>query len=227
VFCLGCALPGFAQGTADGTSNPTTTIVLARTGVRLDSPHVGTYHYLEVLQLRGKWVYPDIGYSDFGRNNYRHDSKRMTLFGVLFFDQTSGPAGRSARYLMPWTMLQFRFTPKFTNETVYFVYLPLNDSARIQQVPERTKFEYALEKPWKVGAGYGGYKYGDAGWQRKPFVTATISTRAGAFELWLQRMPGGAQVQFRYMLFIQRRAANGPGVGGGVMDGCQQSEEMR
>lgn len=237
MFCLGCTPPDFAQGTADTTSNPTSTIVLARTGLRLDSPHVETYHYLEVLQLRGKWVYPDIGYIDFGRNNYRevfagaggtlHDSKRMTLFGVLFFDQTSGPAGRSARYLMPWTMLQFRFTPKFTNETVYFVYLPLNDSARIQQVPERTKFEYALKKPWKVGAGYGGYKYGDAGWQHKPFVTTTISTRAGAFELWLQKMPGGAQVQFRYMLFIQRRAANGPGLARRVMDGCQQSEEMR
>ncbi len=219
-MCLGCALPGLAQGTTDTTSNPTTTIFLARTGVRLDSPHVGTYHYLEFIQLRGKWVYPDVGYIDFGKNNYREvfagggrtlrDSKRMTLVGELFYDQSFGPAARGARYLVPWTMLQFRFTPKFTNETVYFVYLPLNDSARIQQVPERTKFEYALKKPWKVGAGYGGYKYGDAGWQHKPFVTTTLSTRAGAFELWLQKMPGGAQVQFRYMLFLRAAGSSAP-----------------
>jgi hypothetical protein len=210
LLCLGCALSGFAQGATD-TTEPTTTLVLARTGVRLDSPHVGTYHYLEIIQSRGKWVYPDVGYFDAATNDYREvfagggrtllESKRMTFVEELLFDQALSPAARSARYLVPWTMLKFRFTPKFTNETVYFLYLPLNDSARIQQIPERSKFEYAIKKSWKAGVGYGGYKYGDAAWQHKPFVTTTISTKAGAFEFWLQKMPGGAQIQFRYALF--------------------------
>jgi hypothetical protein len=210
LLCLGSARPSLAQGTANAVSNPTTTIVIARTGVRLDAPHVGTYHYLEFIQSRGKWIYPDVGYIDFATNNYREvfaggglallDRKQITLIGELFFDQAFGPAARGASYLMPWTMLQIRFTPKFTNETSYFLYLPLNNSARIQHVLERSKFEYALKKPWKAGVGYGGYQYGDTDWDHRPFVTTTISTGAGAFEFWLQKMPGGAQIQFRYML---------------------------
>ena len=210
LLCLSITPPALAQGAADATSNPTTTIVLARTGVRLDEPHVGTYHYLEIIQSRGSWIYPDIGYIDFATNTYREvfvgggrallDNKRVTLIEEPFFDRAFGPAARGASYLMPWTMLQVRFTPKFNNETVYFLYLPLNDSARIQHVLERSKFEYALKKSLKAGIGYGAYKFGDTDWDHRPFATTTISTGAGAFEFWLQKMPGGAQVQFRYML---------------------------
>jgi hypothetical protein len=207
LLFLGAALTSFAQ---DTTNNPTTTLFLARTSERLDSPHLGTYHFLELLQLRGNWIYPDVGYIDFASGNYRelflgagrtlHNGKRLTLTEELYFVQAFGPAAKSARYLWPWTMLQFRFTPKFTNETVYFPYLPLNNSARIQHVLERSKLEYALTKSWQVGAGYAGYKYGESEWQHKPFLTATLSTHVGAFELWLQKMPGGAQVQLRYAL---------------------------
>jgi hypothetical protein len=86
-------------------------------------------------------------------------NKRVTLIEELYFDQAFGSAAQGARYLQPWTMLQLRFTPKFTNETVYFPYLPLNSSGRIQQVLERSKFEYAVKKTWKAGMGYGGYRY--------------------------------------------------------------------
>ena len=210
LLCLGGALPAFAQSTTDSTSKATTTIVIARTGIRLDAPHVGTYHYVEVIRSPGRWIYPDVGYLDFATNAYRElfaggglalrDSKRMTLIQELFFDQAFGPAARSARYLVPWTMLQIRFTPKFASETVYFPYVPLNRAARIQHILERAKVEYAIKRPWKSGVGYGGYQYGDLPWQHRPFLTTTLSTRVGAFEFWLQRMPRGAQVQFRYLL---------------------------
>ena len=208
LFFLAYAIPAFAQDPA--STAPTTTIFVARTGQRLDSPRIGTYHYLELFQLRGKWIFPDVGYIDFAQGNYRevfvgagrtlHDSKRVTLAEELYFVQALGPAAKNARYLQTWTMLQIRFTPKFTSETVYFPYLPLNHSARIQHVIERSKFEYTLKKSWKLGVGYGGYKFGSAEWQHKPFLTTTVSTRAGDFEFWLQKMPGGAQVQLRYKL---------------------------
>lgn len=213
LFSLALALPSSAQdATHDNTPvvNHATTILVARTGMRLDAPHAGTYHLLEVFQLRGKWVYPDMGYIDFATDNYHevfvgagrtlHDSKKLTVVEELYFDQAIGPAAKSAQYLWPWTLVDIRFTPKLTSEVVYFPYLPLNQSARIQHVLERAKVEYAINKMWKVGGGYAGYKYGDNRWQNKPLITTTVSTRAGAFEIWVQKMPGGAQVQVRYIL---------------------------
>ena len=186
----------------------TTDFVIARTGVTTDSPHVGTYHYLEFFQARGKWICPDVGYVDFATSSYREvfigagrtlrDSKRILLIEELYFDQSFGPAAKNARYLQPWTLLQIHLTPKWTSHTVCFPYLPLNNSARIQHVLEHTKVEYTINKTWKVGGGYAGYKYGDDNWQNKPLATTTISTREGSFEFWLQKMPGGAQVQLRY-----------------------------
>ncbi|MBS1841605.1 MAG: hypothetical protein JSS69_00930 [Acidobacteria bacterium] len=171
---------------------------------------MGTYHFLELLQFRGNWIYPDVGYIDFAHGNYRelfvgagrtlHKGKRLTLTEELYFVQATGPAAKSARYLWPWTLVQLRFTRKFTSETLYFPYLPLNNSGHIQHVLERSKFEYAVTESWQVGVGYGGYKFADSEWQHKPFLTTTLSTRAGAFELWLQKLPDGAQIQLRYAL---------------------------
>jgi hypothetical protein len=156
---LGCTLTGFAQATTATAQEATTTIFIARSGEQIELPRTGTYHFMEPLQMRGKWIYPDV--IDYAHGNYRevfggagaalHHSKRFTLIEELYFDQALGPAAKSARYLLPWTILQFQFTSKFTNETVYFTYLPLNNSARIQPVIERSKFEYALGKGWKAG----------------------------------------------------------------------------
>ena len=214
LLLFSCALTSFAQdapASSETPARPTTTIVLARTGERLDTPNVASIHYFEFLQVRNRWIYPDIGYIDFGHNNYREmfigggrtliDSKFATWDQELLYDQATGPAAGSARYLQPWMMVRLRFTPKFTNETSYFVNLPLNDSARIEHILERAKLEYLLKKHWKIGAGYAGRKFADTAWQNKPFITTTLLTSAGAFEFWLQRVPNGAQVQFRYALF--------------------------
>jgi len=194
-----------AQG---NRTNSTTSMFLARGAEQLNSPNIATFHYLQFLQIRGNWIYPDIGYVDYGKNNYRefffgggrvlHNRKSITWIEELYFVQTAGPAAHSARYLWPWTMLQVRFTPKLASETVYFFYAPLNDSARIQHVIDRSKVEYRLSRSWKIGAGYSGYKFADMDWQNKPFLTATLSTRVGAFEVWLQKVTAGAQLQLRY-----------------------------
>jgi hypothetical protein len=212
LISLGCAFASFAQDatTTDPAVTPTTTIFVARTGVRTDVPHATTYRLFEVFQLHGKWIVPDGGYIDFGTGRYHelfigggrtlYDGKKAMLVEELYFDQAIGPLALSARYLQPWTLLQIRFAPKWTSETVYFPYLPLNQSALVQHVLERAKLEYTVNKTFKFGGGYAGYKYGDDRWQNKPLVTTTVSTRGGAFEFWLQKMPGGAQVQVRYTL---------------------------
>lgn len=211
LLCLSCATASFAQSAApdeDTSATPTKSFFEARTGERPNSPHIGIIHYLEFFQTRKKWIYPDIGYVDFGHGNYReffigggrtlYDGKFATWDQELLYVQATGPAAMSARYLQPWSMLRVRFTPKFTNETVYFAYLPLNDSARIHHVIERAKFEYAVKKHWKIGAGYAGNKFLGLPWVNKPLLTTTILTKAGAFEFWLQKIPGGEQVEFRY-----------------------------
>lgn len=196
-----------AQNPAPTTSTPTTSVVLARTGVNLKQPHTGTYRLIEFLQVRGKWVYPDVGCVDFATGKYRecfigggrtlYNGKKLTVTGELYFVQATGPTARSARYLWPNAVVDLRLTPKLTAQTSYVLYVPLNQSARVQQVLERVKVERTLGR-WKVGAGYGAYQYGTGLWQSKPFVTTTVSTKAGSFEIWIQKMPVGSQLQVRY-----------------------------
>jgi hypothetical protein len=213
LLCLGCAVSTFAQDATpadDVTPAPTKTFFMARAGESVDTPHIGIIHYLEFFQIRKKWIYPDIGYVDFAHGNYReffigggrtlYDGKFATWDQELLYVPTAGPTAANAQYLQPWSMLRVRFTPRFTNETVYFIYFPLNDSARFHQVLERAKFEYRFKKRWKIGAGYAGSKFAGAAWINKPLITTTISTRAGAFELWLQKIPAGEQLELRYAL---------------------------
>jgi hypothetical protein len=66
AMSAGCA---FAQDR--DSASKTATIVMARWGERVESNAVSTYHFVEVFQVRRRWIYPDIGYVDFGHNNYR------------------------------------------------------------------------------------------------------------------------------------------------------------
>jgi len=217
IVFFGCAVPIFAQSapTAGDSAKSTTTLFFARTGQSVVAPYAGTIHYLEFLQIRNRWIYPDIGYVDFARGNYRElfigggrtlvDMKKASWDQELLYVQATGPAAKSARYLQPWSMLRVQFSPKFSNETVYFLYIPLNDSARIHHVLERARFEYAVKKHWEIGAGYAAGKYAKTPGQNEPFLTTTISTKVGAFEFWLQKIPNGAQVELRYALVHKSR----------------------
>jgi len=167
-----------------------------------------TYRYLEFFQARGAWILPDLGAIDFHHSNYRelfvgawrtlYNGTHVTWLEELYFAQATGSAAQSARYLWPWTLVAVRFTPRIAAEAVYFPYIPLNSSAHVQHVVERGKVEYAPTKTWKFGAGYGAYQFGGQPWQNRPFVTTTVRTGVGSFERWLQKMPGGGQIQLRY-----------------------------
>ena len=170
----------------------------------------GAYHYTEVYQSRGKWIFPDVGYIDFNSpGTYRefyigggavlYSSEKVLLIQEGFLVQAFGPDAGRASYAMPWTYVRFQLTSRVSNETVYFPYIPLNKTARVQQVLERSKTEYDF-KHWKLGVGYSGYQFAHNDWQHKPFVSATLKAgKLGNFELWLQRVPDNhPQVQLRY-----------------------------
>jgi hypothetical protein len=191
------------------TAKPVTSIFMARMGENLQAPHTGTYHLLEFLQVRGKWIAPDLGYVDFATNNYHEffigggrtflDGKKVTLIGEGYFVQATGPDAESARYVWINPILTARLTPKLTGQASYFPYIPLNSGGRFQQVLERAKLDYALTDLVKVGGGYGMYEKAGSSAQHKPFVSVTLSTKkAGSMEFWLQHVPAGAQVQARY-----------------------------
>jgi hypothetical protein len=210
MLSFGFAAASFAQDPPPDGSKPTETLFFARTGESLIGPYTATIHYLEFLQVRNNWIVPDVGYIDFGHGNYREwyigggrtlvDNKYASFEQELLYVGTAGSAAGGAKYLQPWSMLRVRFTPKFTNETSYFLYLPINDAGKFHHVLERAKFEYRIQPRWKIGAGYAGVQLPGATWINKPLLTTTISTKAGAFEFWLQRIPGGAQVEVRYAL---------------------------
>ncbi len=203
-----------AAAAGEATETPTKSFFLARTGESLEAPQIAKIHYLEFFQVRGKWIYPDVGYVDFGHGNYReffigggrtlYESRYASWDQELLYVQAAGSAAGSAKYLQPWSMLQVHFTPKLSSETVYFAYFPLNDSAGFHQVIERCKLEYAVQKRWKIGAGYAGANAPGGPWLNKPLLTTTVSTKAGAFEVWLQKIPGGEQVELRYALLHTR-----------------------
>jgi hypothetical protein len=191
----------------------TDTYVVARMGMQ----NAATYHYVESWQSRGKWIFPDVYYIDFGKSNYHEAAigagympivkKHIVVAEELYLDQSMGSGSGNATFLVPWTYIGFSIPKtKLAGETVYLPYLPLQKSGRLQHVLERAKLEYDF-KHFKLGAGYGGYQYGDDKWQNKPFVTTTVKAgKFGSLEFWLQKMPTNyAQVQIRYTVGFQSK----------------------
>ncbi len=82
-------------------ATPTTSILLLRTGEPIQASYKGTYRLVEFFQVRGNWVYPDLGCVDFSSGTYRECfigfdriipiGKRVTLTGAFYFTQASGP----------------------------------------------------------------------------------------------------------------------------------------
>lgn len=193
------APPAFAQAT----------VVIARVAFK----DTTSFRFAEVFHEWGPWVFPDVGYIDYGSGDYREffaglgrtliRSPKATLVGEMYYLQAAGEASGSAKYLMPWALLAVRPSARLRGEAVYFPYLPLNEPAQLQHVVERAKLEYALQYV-KFGAGYGAYDARGIEWQHRPFVTFTVTPpRVGDIEIWVQRVPErGVQFQVRYFRVI-------------------------
>jgi|ERR1700728_101130 len=190
----------------------TETYLVARMGMETAS----TYHLVELLQARGPWIFPDVAYLDFSRNNYHellvgagfttYEAKRWTLINGGYFDTAFGSAAKGAKYFLAYTYVVYHATERVGGEVYYVQYLPLDSAGRIHYILERAKLEYDFGR-FKLGAGYAGNKIGSDAWQNTPFITATMKGgRLGDLEFWLQRLPENkTQFQLRYVVSHKSR----------------------
>jgi hypothetical protein len=198
-------IPAAASAQDEPARAKTETLVLARTAT-----DQGTYHFAEVLQTRGRWIVPDVGYIDFNHaSEYREffagigrivaQGGRLTLWETAYVAKSGGTASGGALYLQPYTLAAYRLTEKITADAVYFPYIPLDREGHVQHVFQRAKIERDFAHV-KVGVGYGANKPAVGPWRHKPFATTTIKIgRGGSVELWLQRLPDHeATLQVRY-----------------------------
>lgn len=194
---------------------PVVDIYIVRSGESLQSPHVVTYKVLEWTELRGRWIFPDVGYFD---NGYGKDQVWFAGAGLdvvhtrhvdwsqeLYVTQEAGPDSTNKRSLWIWPVVDMHFGTRVFGQVAAYPTIPLNDAQRWGADVDRAKLEWAASTHWLVGGGYSGGICGDSSWHSNPFITATRRTRAGNVEFWLQRITGGAQVQVRYVLVKSRR----------------------
>ena len=202
IFFLAFRSPAFGQETENW--------FIDRVAMR----NAATQHYFQVYQQRGSWLGPDVIHVDFGRSNYGeiffgggkvlYKGKHFDLTHEDYFGQTSGSASQGARYILPWTKVDYKLTDKISGNAVYFFYAPLNQAAKFHQAIERAKMEYDFGR-FKIGVGYAGSKASGKDWQNKPLLTTTVKCgKFGSLEFWLQRLPGNhAQAQIRYSGFFK------------------------
>jgi hypothetical protein len=206
LFLFACVPACFAEQAAP--QRPLS-IYIARTGQQLQAPHVPTYHMVEFAQMRGRWIFPDVGYYDGGHSNDRqwfagagaelYHGEHVTFSQELYVTQEEGSAARNQRAMWVWPVLDLRFTPRLTSQAVVYPTVPLDRSAQWAFDVDRAKLEYAFRPHFQAGAGYNSCKSAGNPWVSRPFLTTTLTNRTGAWEFWLERMPGGAQIQLRYL----------------------------
>ena len=191
-------------------SHPATDIYVVRFGEQLQSPHVFTYRFVEWAQKRGRWILPDVGYRDTG---YAKDQLWLVAGGAqvlhrrsfdwtqeVYFSQEAGPESHNKRALWIWPVIDARFPKRFTSQAVAFPTIPLNQAQRWGFDVDRARLEWSANSHWRVGAGYNGGINKARDWQSRPFASLKRRSQVGDFDLWLQKIQGGAQLQVRWML---------------------------
>jgi len=219
-FLLGSMLfAGCGLSAQSNHGQPVVDIYVLRAGEQLQSPHIVTYRVAEWEQMRGRWIAPDIGYYDTG---YGKDqiwfagggrdvlhSRHVDWQQEFYVLQEAGPESTNKRFLWLWPILDFRFRPRLTAQLVAYPTIPLDRAVHAGLDVDRAKIEWAASSHWRGGLGYAGSLGASSACQRSPFLTVTRFTREGNFEVWLQRISGGAQVQLRYTLVHEEGRSQG------------------
>lgn len=194
---------------------PVSNIYILRAAEQLQAPHVVTYRVAEWAQMRGRWIFPDVGYYDTG---YGKDQLWFTGAGAdivhskhvdweqeFYVAQEAGPAAHNKRSLWIWPVFDARFRPRLIGQFVAYPSLPLDRAQPWGFDVDRGKIEWAATSHWQAGVGYAGGICAARTWNNSPFLTVSRRTPAGKVELWLERIRGGAQVQLRYFLVTGER----------------------
>ncbi len=216
TLLIACDLSGEAgPGRESDARRPVVDIYVARAAEQIQAPHVVTYRVAEWVQMRGRWIYPDIGYYDTG---YGKDqiwfagaggdivrSKRIDWEQEIYISQEAGPESANKRSLGIWPVLDVRVRPRLTGELDTYPTIPLDRAQRWGWDVDRMKLEWAANSHWRGGPGYAGGLCASRSWQHEPFLTVTRTTRLGSVEVWLERIHGGAHVQLRYYLVHEEK----------------------
>jgi len=212
LFLLACVCLPALGAELDGNPHFESTYVF-RTGEQLQGSHKLSYRLTEYSLQHGRWVLPDVGYYDVGELKDRiffagggaeviHNN-RLVWTQILYVAEEAGSAAHHERTFWVWPVLDANLGNHVTAEVALYPTVPLNRAARWSFDVDRAKVEYRVAPHLKVGPGYNACVGADSSWTNKPFATATISNREGDWEFWLQRVPGGAQVQLRFSLTRQ------------------------
>ncbi|HEY2857549.1 MAG TPA: hypothetical protein VGJ21_03985 [Terracidiphilus sp.] len=207
LFLMGLAAPAWAN---QAEKSEVSDILILRTGEELNAPHVFTYHVVEWEHVRGRWILPDMGYVD---NGYGRDQTWFVAGGAkalvtqhldwtqeLFVTQEAGPDSHNKRSMRLWPIVNVRLPNRLSSQMVPYPTVPLDAAQRWSIDIDRAKLEWTANTRWVAGVGYSGGLNKNRDWASRPFLTTTRRTPAGSFEFWLERMPGGAQLQVRYVL---------------------------
>jgi hypothetical protein len=191
-------------------SHNTINAFLFRTAERLQGPHVVTYRLGEWEQIRGRWILPDIGYYDTGYGKdqiwfagggaYIVRRPRIEWYQEFYLSQEIGPQSQNRRAFWIWPVVDTQLRPHLSAEIAAYPTIPLDRAQRWGMDVDRAKIEMELTAHWVAGAGYSGGICSTRTWQNDPFVALTRKTHYGNFEFWMQRIPGGSQLQMRYSL---------------------------
>lgn len=207
VLQSSCLIPVFGQETENW--------LIQRIGMR----NAATLHYNQFYQQRGRWIGLDVIHIDYGKNSYQEFFAGLgrvlvkdkplgpIKFGITHEDYiglTAGSASKDAKYVLDWTKVDYKITPKIGGNVVYFAYLPLNRGAYFHQAIERAKVEYDFGR-FKLGAGYAWSKASGKPGQNKPMLVPTLKLgKYGNLEFWAQRIPGNHFLaQIRYAGFFK------------------------
>jgi hypothetical protein len=203
------ALLGQVSAAEQAPAHPVN-IVIVRTGEQLQGPHVVTYRLAEWEQMRGRWIPADFGYYDTG---YGKDQIWFGGGGVVvtarprfrweqevYVSQETGPQSENRRAVWIWPVFYVQPNPRLSIQVAPYPTIPLDRAQRWSFNFDRAKIEWSINSRWRAGVGYSGGICSARTWQNEPFLTATRRTHLGSFEMWLQSMPGSAQVQLRYVL---------------------------
>lgn len=200
---------------AMATSAAAQTTVRARTGTG-----GAEYRFVEAIHQYESGVLTGAGYTDAGDpRNYTNVGGQQAVYGgggyafslfgttvqaIGFVQQNNGPEqDDAATSFVPWVLASRKVGPVVATGN-YFAVTPADGDGSTTQVLEHVKGEYDFGQHLGVGflagVGYAGTKAGDGPWENRPFVTGTIKTPLGNFEVWGQRNPSSdVTFQIRYM----------------------------
>lgn len=211
IFFVSVSTCAAQSGDAHPNRLPVTDVVVLRTALATQQPFRTNYRLIEWNQQRGRWLLPDIGYYDNGYFGHQLwfggggaellHRPHMVWTEELYANQAAGKGTHNERMFWFWTVFDFKLRPGLTAQLVGYPTLPLNHAQDWGMDIDRGKLEWEFKHGWKIGPGYAATSFTDQGaWESRPFLTMTHNSGHNTYEVWAEKIAGGAQIQLRYML---------------------------